>query len=160
MQGILGGQAQMGGRQGTSAGLTWNVNIRHLPLISPHRQLTNLTLPNQKMASNFTNQVHSISEVMKAMALGGDLPKLVNVDVRGEMLDLKMTNRKLRGGVAGDAREQGHACDLGSHDRGDFDSAGVCTGGARDVEGVRFRHPGVFCFLADVSLYVRCQRAA
>lgn len=42
------------------------------------------------MASNLTDQVRSISEVTKAVALG-DLVKLVNVDVQGEMLDLKMT---------------------------------------------------------------------
>ena len=34
--------------------------------------------------------MRSISEVTKAVALG-DLGKLVNVDVQGEMLDLKMT---------------------------------------------------------------------
>lgn len=44
----------------------------------------------QKMASNLTDQVRSISEVTKAVALG-DLSKVVNVDVQGEMLDLKMT---------------------------------------------------------------------
>ena len=44
----------------------------------------------KKMASNLTDQVRSISEVTKAVALG-DLGKLVNVDVQGEMLDLKMT---------------------------------------------------------------------
>jgi len=42
------------------------------------------------MASNLTNQVRSISEVTKAVALG-DLSKQVNVDVQGEMLDLKET---------------------------------------------------------------------
>ena len=42
------------------------------------------------MASNLTDQVQSISEVTKAVALG-DLGKLVNVDVQGEILDLKMT---------------------------------------------------------------------
>jgi len=42
------------------------------------------------MASNLTNQVRSISEVTKAVALG-DLSKQVEVDVQGEMLDLKMT---------------------------------------------------------------------
>jgi hypothetical protein len=41
------------------------------------------------MASNLTDQVRSISEVTKAVALG-DLGKLVNVDVQGEMLDLKV----------------------------------------------------------------------
>jgi osomolarity two-component system sensor histidine kinase NIK1 len=42
------------------------------------------------MASNLTDQVRSISEVTKAVALG-DLSKQVEVDVQGEMLDLKMT---------------------------------------------------------------------
>ncbi|KAH9010516.1 hypothetical protein EDB85DRAFT_2161207 [Lactarius pseudohatsudake] len=43
-----------------------------------------------KMASNLTDQVRSISEVTKAIALG-DFSKQVEVDVQGEMLDLKMT---------------------------------------------------------------------
>ncbi|KAH6919057.1 acetyl CoA carboxylase [Coprinopsis sp. MPI-PUGE-AT-0042] len=38
------------------------------------------------MASNLTDQVRSISDAVAA----GDLTKLVNVDVQGEMLDLKM----------------------------------------------------------------------
>ena len=42
------------------------------------------------MASNLTNQVRSISEVTKAVATG-DLSKFVDVDVQGEMLDLKET---------------------------------------------------------------------
>lgn len=41
------------------------------------------------MASNLTAQVRSISEVTKAVAMG-DLSKLVDVDVQGEMLDLKV----------------------------------------------------------------------
>ncbi|KAF5309701.1 hypothetical protein D9611_014713 [Ephemerocybe angulata] len=68
-QGILGGQVRVEGVQGTWADLTRNVN---------------------KMASNLTDQVRSISEVTKAVA-AGDLTKFVNVDVQGEMLDLKMT---------------------------------------------------------------------
>ncbi|KAG2139179.1 uncharacterized protein EDB93DRAFT_1163732 [Suillus bovinus] len=68
-QGMLGGQARVEGVQGTWADLTRNVN---------------------KMASNLTDQVRSISEVTKAVALG-DLNKVVNVDVQGEMLDLNMT---------------------------------------------------------------------
>jgi len=67
-RGILGGQAKVEGVQGTWTDLMWNVN---------------------KMASNLTDQVRSISEVTRAVALG-DLGKLVNVDVQGEMLDLKM----------------------------------------------------------------------
>ncbi|KAH9946794.1 hypothetical protein B0H21DRAFT_693032 [Amylocystis lapponica] len=66
-QGILGGQARVEGVQGTWADLTRNVN---------------------KMASNLTDQVRSISEVTKAVA-NGDLSRTVNVDVQGEMLDLK-----------------------------------------------------------------------
>ena len=42
------------------------------------------------MASNLTDQVRSISEDTKAVALR-DLGKLLNVDVQGEILDFKMT---------------------------------------------------------------------
>ncbi|KAL7278312.1 hypothetical protein ACG7TL_008288 [Trametes sanguinea] len=68
-QGILGGQARVEGVQGTWADLTRNVN---------------------KMATNLTDQVRSISEVTKAVA-NGDLSRTVNVDVQGEMLELKTT---------------------------------------------------------------------
>ncbi|KAH9929248.1 uncharacterized protein B0H18DRAFT_953709 [Fomitopsis serialis] len=44
----------------------------------------------RKMATNLTDQVRSISEVTKAVA-NGDLSRTVNVDVQGEMLDLKTT---------------------------------------------------------------------
>jgi osomolarity two-component system sensor histidine kinase NIK1 len=42
------------------------------------------------MANNMTNQMRSISEVTKAVAMG-DLSKRVQVDAQGEMLDVKMT---------------------------------------------------------------------
>jgi osomolarity two-component system, sensor histidine kinase NIK1 len=42
------------------------------------------------MALNLTNQVRSIASVTKAVA-AGDLSQTVNVDVQGEMLDLKLT---------------------------------------------------------------------
>lgn len=42
------------------------------------------------MASNLTNQVRSISEVTKAVA-HGNLSKIIDVDVQGEMLDLRDT---------------------------------------------------------------------
>ena len=42
------------------------------------------------MACNLNDQVRSISEVTKAVT-HGDLDKLVDIDVQGEMLDLKMT---------------------------------------------------------------------
>ncbi|PSS38101.1 hypothetical protein PHLCEN_2v81 [Hermanssonia centrifuga] len=68
-QGILGGQAVVEGAEGTWDHLTRNVN---------------------RMARNLTDQVRSISEVTKAVA-NGDLTKTVNVDVQGEMLELKTT---------------------------------------------------------------------
>jgi osomolarity two-component system sensor histidine kinase NIK1 len=67
--GILGGQATVPGVQGTWADLTMNVNT---------------------MARNLTNQVRAISNVTKAVA-AGDLSQTVEVDVEGEMLELKET---------------------------------------------------------------------
>jgi osomolarity two-component system, sensor histidine kinase NIK1 len=46
--------------------------------------------PTQRMASNLTNQVRTIASVTKAVA-AGDLSQIVDVDVQGEMLDLKDT---------------------------------------------------------------------
>jgi osomolarity two-component system, sensor histidine kinase NIK1 len=42
------------------------------------------------MAMNLTNQVRSIAEVPKAVT-SGDLTKVIEVDVRGELLDLNKT---------------------------------------------------------------------
>jgi len=42
-----------------------------------------------KLAANLTNQVRSIARVTKAVALG-DLSKQIDVDARGEILDLKI----------------------------------------------------------------------
>jgi osomolarity two-component system sensor histidine kinase NIK1 len=69
MEGILGGQAFVPDVQGMWKVLTDNVNL---------------------MAMNLTNQVRSIAEVTKAVA-GGDLTKKIEVDVRGEILELKET---------------------------------------------------------------------
>lgn len=44
----------------------------------------------QKMALNITDQVRTISDVTTAVARG-DLTKKVEIDVKGEMLDLKST---------------------------------------------------------------------
>ncbi|KAF9027257.1 hypothetical protein BDZ89DRAFT_1067080 [Hymenopellis radicata] len=74
-QGILGGQAKVEGVKGTWADLTLNVN---------------------KMAANLTDQVRSISKVTKAVATG-DLTKFVDVDVQGEMLELKETVNQMVG---------------------------------------------------------------
>lgn len=43
-----------------------------------------------KLAANLTSQVRSIAKVTKAVALG-DLSKQIEVDARGEILDLKNT---------------------------------------------------------------------
>ncbi|KAI8319292.1 hypothetical protein GQ54DRAFT_279652 [Martensiomyces pterosporus] len=67
--GILGGQATVEGVDGTWKDLTDNVNV---------------------MADNLTNQVRSIIDVTTAIA-EGDLSKKVDVDVQGDMLDLKNT---------------------------------------------------------------------
>ncbi|KAK0462455.1 uncharacterized protein EV420DRAFT_1524924 [Desarmillaria tabescens] len=68
-QGILGGQATVEGVKGTWADLTRNVN---------------------RMGTNLTDQVRSISRVTKAVAMG-NLTQLVDVNAQGEMLDLKIT---------------------------------------------------------------------
>ncbi|RCH98159.1 hypothetical protein CU097_014250 [Rhizopus azygosporus] len=66
-EGKLGGQAVVQGVAGTWMDLTDNVNI---------------------MAANLTNQVRSIAEVTKAVA-SGDLSKKIEVETRGEILELK-----------------------------------------------------------------------
>ena len=68
-EGILGGQAQVPGVDGVWKDLTDNVNT---------------------MAANLTGQVRAIAEVTTAVAKG-DLSKKINVDVRGEILELKNT---------------------------------------------------------------------
>ncbi|KAG2095663.1 nonidentical kinase-1 [Suillus discolor] len=68
-EGILGGQAYVPDVQGMWKVLTDNVNL---------------------MAMNLTNQVRSIAEVTKAVA-GSDLTKKIEVDMRGEIKELKET---------------------------------------------------------------------
>ena len=51
------------------------------------RELTGVV---NKLAANLTNQVRNIARVTKAVALG-DLSKQIDVDARGEILDLKDT---------------------------------------------------------------------
>ncbi|MBY0560176.1 HAMP domain-containing protein [Hyphomicrobium sp.] len=68
-EGKLGGQAQVSGVAGTWKDLTDSVN---------------------SMASNLTTQVRNIAEVSTAIA-SGDLSKKIEVDVRGEVLELKET---------------------------------------------------------------------
>ncbi len=68
-EGRLGGQAAVPGVAGTWKDLTDTVNF---------------------MASNLTGQVRNIADVTTAVA-NGDLSKKITVDVRGEMLELKIT---------------------------------------------------------------------
>ncbi|MVT06755.1 response regulator [Chitinophaga sp. ysch24] len=68
-EGKLGGQADVPGVEGLWKDLTDSVNI---------------------MASNLTSQVRNIAEVTTAVA-NGDLSRKIEVDVRGEILELKNT---------------------------------------------------------------------
>jgi HAMP domain-containing protein/signal transduction histidine kinase/CheY-like chemotaxis protein len=68
-EGKLGGQANVPGVDGTWKDLTDSVN---------------------KMASNLTGQVRNIAEVTTAVA-NGDLSRKIEVDVKGEILELKNT---------------------------------------------------------------------
>ncbi|HVQ42499.1 MAG TPA: HAMP domain-containing protein, partial [Vicinamibacterales bacterium] len=68
-EGKLGGQATVPGVAGTWKNLTDNVN---------------------SMASNLTSQVRNIAEVSAAIA-NGDLSRKITVDVKGEILELKIT---------------------------------------------------------------------
>jgi len=68
-EGKLGGQAQVKGVSGVWKDLTDNVN---------------------SMASNLTNQVRNIADVTTSVARG-DLSRKIEVDVKGEILELKNT---------------------------------------------------------------------
>ena len=68
-EGMLGGQATVPNVAGTWKDLTDNVN---------------------SMANNLTNQVRNIAQVTTAVAKG-DLTKKIDVDARGEILELKTT---------------------------------------------------------------------
>jgi signal transduction histidine kinase/HAMP domain-containing protein/ActR/RegA family two-component response regulator len=68
-EGTLGGQAQVPNVAGTWKDLTDNVNF---------------------MANNLTKQVRNIAQVTTAVA-SGDLSKKIDVDARGEILELKTT---------------------------------------------------------------------
>ena len=68
-EGKLGGQADVKGVSGTWKDLTDNVN---------------------SMAANLTGQVRNIAEVTTAVAKG-DLSKKITVNVKGEILELKIT---------------------------------------------------------------------
>ena len=68
-EGKLGGRAEVEGVSGIWKDLTFNVN---------------------KMADNLTDQVRNIAEVTTAVA-NGDFSKVITVEIKGEILDLKNT---------------------------------------------------------------------
>src|SRR5215470_17119850 len=101
-EGILGGQAKVEGVSGTWKDLTDNVNF---------------------MASNLTDQVRGIAEVVTAVA-NGDLSKKITVKVKGEILELKNTVNTMvdqlnafAGEVTRVAREVGNDGKLGGQAR-------------------------------------------
>ncbi|MFC3821857.1 HAMP domain-containing protein, partial [Planomonospora venezuelensis] len=105
-EGELGGQARVPNVAGTWKDLTDNVN---------------------SMADNLTSQVRSIAQVTTAVAKG-DLTKKIDVDARGEILELKTTINTMVDQLSSFAAEVTRvAREVGSEGR---------LGGQAEVEGV------------------------
>ncbi|GAA4989674.1 signal transduction histidine kinase/HAMP domain-containing protein/CheY-like chemotaxis protein [Nonomuraea thailandensis] len=105
-EGRLGGQAQVRGVSGVWKDLTDNVNF---------------------MASNLTSQVRNIAQVATAVA-NGDLYKKIDVDARGEILELKTTINTMVDTLSSFSSEVTRvAREVGSEGR---------LGGQAEVEGV------------------------
>src|SRR5579863_3513792 len=105
-EGRLGGQAQVRGVSGVWKDLTDNVNF---------------------MAGNLTSQVRNIAQVTTAVAQG-DLSKKIDVDARGEILELKTTINTMVDQLSSFAAEVTRvAREVGSQGR---------LGGQAEVEGV------------------------
>ena len=105
-EGRLGGQAEVEGVSGTWKRLTDNVNF---------------------MAGNLTGQVRNIAQVATAVA-NGDLSKKIDVDARGEILELKTTINTMVDQLSAFASEVTRvAREVGSEGR---------LGGQAEVEGV------------------------
>ncbi|MEQ4724203.1 HAMP domain-containing protein [Nonomuraea sp. B19D2] len=104
--GILGGQARVPHVAGTWKDLTTSVNL---------------------MANNLTGQVRNIAQVTTAVAQG-DLTKKIDVDARGEILELKTTINTMVDQLSAFAAEVTRvAREVGSEGR---------LGGQAEVEGV------------------------
>ncbi|KPI21827.1 GAF sensor hybrid histidine kinase [Actinobacteria bacterium OK006] len=104
--GILGGQARVPHVAGTWKDLTDSVN---------------------SMANNLTGQVRNIAQVTTAVA-GGDLTRKIDVDARGEILELKTTINTMVDQLSSFAAEVTRvAREVGSEGR---------LGGQAEVEGV------------------------
>ncbi|MEU6708846.1 HAMP domain-containing protein [Streptomyces wuyuanensis] len=105
-EGRLGGQARVPNVAGTWKDLTDHVN---------------------SMATNLTNQVRNIAQVTTAVA-NGDLSKKIDVDARGEILELKTTINTMVDQLSSFAAEVTRvAREVGSEGR---------LGGQAEVEGV------------------------
>nr|WP_173528880.1 HAMP domain-containing protein [Nonomuraea antri] len=105
-EGRLGGQARVRGVSGVWKDLTDNVNF---------------------MASNLTSQVRNIAQVATAVA-NGDLSKKIDVDARGEILELKTTINTMVDTLSSFSSEVTRvAREVGSEGR---------LGGQAEVEGV------------------------
>jgi HAMP domain-containing protein/signal transduction histidine kinase/CheY-like chemotaxis protein len=105
-EGILGGQARVPNVAGTWKSLTDNVN---------------------SMANNLTNQVRSIAQVTTAVARG-NLSQKIDVDARGEILELKTTINTMVDTLSSFAAEVTRvAREVGSEGQ---------LGGQAEVEGV------------------------
>jgi len=105
-EGILGGQATVPNKAGTWKDLTDSVN---------------------SMANNLTSQVRNIAQVTTAVAQG-DLSKKIDVDARGEILELKTTINTMVDQLSAFADEVTRvAREVGSEGR---------LGGQAEVEGV------------------------
>ncbi|MEU1122487.1 HAMP domain-containing protein [Streptomyces sp. NPDC005899] len=105
-EGRLGGQARVPNVAGTWKDLTENVN---------------------SMANNLTGQVRNIAQVTTAVA-NGDLSKKIDVDARGEILELKTTINTMVDQLSAFAAEVTRvAREVGSEGR---------LGGQAEVEGV------------------------
>ncbi len=105
-EGMLGGQAHVPNVAGTWKDLTDNVN---------------------SMANNLTGQVRNIAQVTTAVA-NGDLSKKIDVDARGEILELKTTINTMVDQLSSFASEVTRvAREVGSEGR---------LGGQAEVEGV------------------------
>jgi signal transduction histidine kinase/HAMP domain-containing protein/CheY-like chemotaxis protein len=105
-EGILGGQARVPNVAGTWKSLTDNVN---------------------SMANNLTNQVRSIAQVTTAVARG-EMSQKIDVDARGEILELKTTINTMVDTLSAFAAEVTRvAREVGKEGR---------LGGQAEVEGV------------------------
>jgi signal transduction histidine kinase/HAMP domain-containing protein/CheY-like chemotaxis protein len=105
-EGILGGQAQVPHVAGTWKNLTDSVN---------------------SMATNLTSQVRNIAQVTTAVALG-DLTRKIDVDARGEILELKTTINTMVDQLSSFAAEVTRvAREVGSEGR---------LGGQAEVDGI------------------------